>query len=102
MAAAKGGARPGAGRKPGAVTKKTRKVAEEMAASGELTPLAFFLSILRTEPTAKMNELEKAQLFERRFEAAKAAAPLVHPRLSAVTSQSTVSGQLTIVSEFPG
>ena len=73
---ARGGARPGAGRKPGAATKKTREIADKAAAEG-VSPLEYMLGVLRDEkqPTAM------------RFEAAKAAAPFVHPRLSTVEAK---------------
>ena len=68
-----GGRRQGAGRKPGALTTKTREIAEH-AIQGGITPLDYMLSILR-DPNVKAED---------RFEAAKAAAPYVHPRLAAV------------------
>ena len=66
----RGGARAGAGRKPGSKTQLTKQ-ALKRAGEG-ITPLEYMLQILRDE-----NE-DKAQ----RFEAAKAAAPYVHPRLA--------------------
>jgi hypothetical protein len=69
---ARGGSRPGAGRPKGAATVKTREIADAAAASGE-SPLDFLLRIMRT------SEDEAKQL-----DAAKAAAPYVHPRLAAV------------------
>lgn len=69
----RGGKRTGAGRKPGAVTSKTRQVAEKAIEAG-VTPLDFMLSVMRDE---KADQKE-------RFEAAKAAAPYVHARLAAV------------------
>ena len=45
---ARGGKRPGAGRKPSSLTKKTRDIAEAAAAAGE-TPLEFLLRIMRDE-----------------------------------------------------
>ncbi len=68
-----GGRRQGAGRKPGILTTKTREIAEQ-AIQGGITPLDYMLAILR-DPTLKPED---------RFEAAKAAAPYVHPRLAAV------------------
>lgn len=73
---AHGGARPNAGRKPGSLTQKTREVAERAAEAG-ITPLEFMLSILRDE-TADRAE---------RFEAAKQAAPYIHPKLSSVEAK---------------
>jgi hypothetical protein len=68
-----GGTRSGAGRKLGVCNKKTKELQEAVAASG-LTPLAHMLAVMRHE-----NESD-----ERRDEMAKAAAPYIHPRLSAV------------------
>ncbi|HET9159667.1 MAG TPA: hypothetical protein VFN88_03575 [Caulobacteraceae bacterium] len=73
---ARGGARPGAGRKPGAASKKTREIADKAAAEG-LTPLEYMLGILRDEQ----------QPVAMRFEAAKHAAPFVHPKLSSIEAK---------------
>jgi hypothetical protein len=81
---AHGGARKGAGRKPSSLTTKTREIAER-AVEGGITPLDYMLEILRNTGA------EQAA----RFEAAKAAAPYIHPRLSAVDA--TVEGGLHIV-----
>lgn len=70
---ARGGARPGAGRKPGSVTLKTRAVADGAMDDG-LTPLQYMLSILRDETADP----------EKRYQAAKDSAPYMHSRLSAV------------------
>ena len=70
----RGGARKGAGRPAGAVTKKTREVADKAAAEG-LTPLEYLLDVMRDinrEPRDRMA-------------AATAAAPYVHAKLSAMT-----------------
>lgn len=71
---AHGGARPGAGRKPGAVSTRTREIAEALAQDGGLTPLEFLTSIYRDE----------GEEMSRRVDAAKAAAPYVHARLQPV------------------
>lgn len=70
---ARGGKRPGAGRKAGSATKKTREIADRAASEG-LTPLDYMLSILRDEAQGPLM----------RFEAAKAAAPYVHPKLASI------------------
>lgn len=70
---ARGGKRPGAGRKAGSATKKTREIADRAASEG-LTPLDYMLSILRDEGKDPLM----------RFEAAKAAAPYVHPKLASI------------------
>ena len=69
----RGGKRAGAGRKPGSTTKKTKEIADKAIESG-LTPLEYLLSEMRD------TTLER----EKRLDAAKAAAPYVHPRLNAV------------------
>lgn len=69
----RGGARTGSGRPKGSPNKASTARAAEIAASG-LTPLDYFLSILRNS--------EKGE--DVRLDAAKAAAPYVHPRLSSV------------------
>jgi hypothetical protein len=88
---ARGGARTGAGRKPGALTTKTREIAEKATAEG-ITPLDYMLSVLRDETA------ETAQ----RFEAAKAAAPYIHPRLAAVEHSGPEGGpiQTSVAVEF--
>jgi len=70
---ARGGKRTGSGRKVGSATKRTREIADAAIADG-LTPLEYMLGILRNDKAAS----------EMRFEAAKAAAPYVHPRLQAI------------------
>jgi hypothetical protein len=77
----KGGKRPGAGRPPGAVNKKTAEVQAAVAASG-LTPLDYMLGVLRDPAYGPLL----------RMDAAKAAAPYVHPKLSATE----LSGSLNI------
>lgn len=68
-----GGKRPGSGRKAGSTTTRTRQIADAAMADG-ITPLEYMLKLMRDddEPT------------DVRFEAAKACAPYVHPRLSAI------------------
>lgn len=76
----RGGARPGAGRKPGAATIKTREAANTIAAMG-LTPLGYMMGVLN----------ETVEYDEVKFEAAKAAAPYVHPRLANVEAKVTAT-----------
>lgn len=80
----RGGRRPGAGRKPGAVTKKTREIAEKVAESG-LTPLEVMIDAMLFLRDA--GEREKAASI------AKDAAPYVHARLSSVDVQANVTHQ---------
>lgn len=80
----KGGKREGAGRKRGIPNKASAKKAAEIAESG-LTPLDFMLQIMRDEACPEdADAAVKAAFADMRFEAAKAAAPYVHPRLAAV------------------
>lgn len=97
----KGGRRPGAGRKPGAVTVKTRTVANEAMKNGKVTPLEFLLSVMHTEPSDDMDDIQRSMLMSRRLDAAKAAAQYMHPKLSSITSDNTHKGQLVLVSDFP-
>ncbi len=68
-----------AGRKTGGRTKgtpnKATKARDEMIAASGLSPLEYMLETMRDESLPK----------DTRLDAAKAAAPYVHPRLSAVT-----------------
>lgn len=77
---AKGGARPGAGRKPGIHNKRTAETVAEVEASG-LTPLAYMLSIMRNEALDR----------EARMDAAKAAAPYAHAKLAAVEHSGAIA-----------
>jgi hypothetical protein len=64
------------GRPKGARNKRTRALLEAADAGGEM-PLDFLLRLMR-DPRAAMT---------RRLEAAKAAAPFLHPKLSAVEAK---------------
>jgi len=85
-----GGARAGAGRKKGSHGKLTKAVREKALQTGD-SPLDVLLSIMRQpEPVREAGEsvvtfLARYKLWiEYRFEAAKAAAPYIHPRSQAV------------------
>lgn len=69
----RGGQRPGAGRPSGAQNRRTVEQAEAVEASG-LTPLEYLTSVYRDI------EADEAK----RIDAAKAAAPYVHAKLSSV------------------
>lgn len=83
---ARGGSRPGAGRKAGSPNKATQERQAEVAASGT-TPLDYMLQVMRDE-TAEAN---------RRDDMAKAAAPYVHPKLAAVEHTGKDGGDIGIV-----
>jgi hypothetical protein len=78
--ATRGGRRPNAGRKAGAITKRSREIADKALDSG-LTPLDYMLERLRDQ-TAKPVD---------RMDAAKAAAPYIHPRLETIKLDATIS-----------
>ena len=82
----RGGARPGAGRKPGTPNRVTAELQAAVAASGE-TPLEYLLRIMR-DPTADNS---------RRDQAAKDAAPYVHSKLASVdaTVQANMDGSVS-------
>ena len=67
-----GGKRPGAGRKAGSATTRTREIAN--AISEGLTPLEYLTSVYR----------DIGQDEAKRIDAAKAAAPYVHAKLNSV------------------
>lgn len=70
---ARGGRRENAGRKKGVPNTKTQEQIKAVVESG-ITPLEYMLGLLRDE----------MQDPERRLDAAKAAAPYVHAKLSSV------------------
>ena len=102
----KGGARPGAGRKEGSLTKRTREIAEVAAAQG-ITPLEIMMSTMMAlykeagncsrdhhdhgdkaddhddGLTAMITE-NRIKLLNMAATIARHAAPYVHPRLSAI------------------
>jgi hypothetical protein len=78
-----GGARKGGGRRAGIPNKASIR-RQEIVYKGGLAPLDYLLQVMRD------TELTRAE----RVEAAKAAAPYVHPRLSSV--QAHVTGELDI------
>lgn len=82
---AHGGKRQGAGRKAGAVTKRTRETAEKAASEG-ITPLDYMLTVLR-------DETKDAAV---RMDAAKAAAPYMHAKLASVDVNATVDGNMNV------
>lgn len=71
---ARGGARPGAGRKQGSVNKLDQEARAKVLESGEETPLDFLLRAMR----------DGSHEFPHRLDAAKAAAPYVHAKLSSI------------------
>jgi hypothetical protein len=96
----KGGARPGAGRKKGAPNKKTAAVQKAVEESG-VTPLDFMLNIMRgTECPEGADPAEQIAFHAMRFEAAKAAAPYVHAKLSSVEMNAHVTNHENALDEL--
>jgi len=84
---ARGGKRPGAGRKQGSATRRTREIAEQAAAEG-ITPLEVILGAMRHHWAA--NRYDEAAGF------AKDAAPYMHPRLAAVQHTGRDGGPIAV------
>lgn len=89
----RGGKRPGAGRKAGSVSKKTREIADKVIASGE-TPLDVLVACMKA--AQKRGDERAAAMY------ANMAAPYVHARLASISAKNTVEGTLTLITEFPG
>lgn len=81
MAGRKPGTPKTGGRQKGVGNKATAEREAEIAASG-LTPLEYMLDVMRNVATDEA----------RRLEAAKSAAPYVHPRLTAMELSGAVAG----------
>lgn len=82
MANGHGGKRPGSGRKRSPAREKTREVADAVILQGT-TPLEVMIEA--------MNHYQKAGNLDRAAAIAKDAAPYMHPRLSYVKSDVTLS-----------
>lgn len=80
---ARGGTRPGAGRKPGAPNKATARQRKAAQDSG-LAPLDYLLSVMRDATVPR----------EERVDAANKAAPYVHAKLASVDHKSS-DGSMT-------
>jgi hypothetical protein len=82
-----GGARQGAGRKPGSLNAKTRAIAEKLMAEN-LTPLDIMVEAY-TQLKKENNLIEAAKI-------AKDAAPYIHPRLANVELSGDAENPLEI------
>lgn len=85
----KGGYRPGAGRKKGAPNIRTQATQAAVEGSG-ITPLEYMLQVMRdpsTEPKDKLN-------------AAVAAAPYVHAKLSSVEMTANVTTHEAVIDDL--
>lgn len=88
----RGGKRPGAGRKKGSATRKTRAVADAVAAGGEISPLEVMIDAMR--------RLHRAKKYGKAAAIAAQAAPYCHPRLSAVTLKGDPENPIRLVEEL--
>ena len=107
-----GGKRPGAGRKPGSVTTKTREIANKAIAEG-ITPLEVMLNIMREAWADSQNVVvtdagdEKAneakakairEMYQNRaMAAANDAAPFLHPKLAPVDAKTGETTHYVII-----
>jgi hypothetical protein len=88
---ARGGKRPGAGRKPGSVNKLSAAASKAVKARGGLLPHEWLLQVMQGEQKVRdalkvdgeIVEIERLPTFEERMDAAKAAAPFYAPKLAA-------------------
>ncbi|WP_455387427.1 hypothetical protein [Petrachloros mirabilis] len=81
---ARGGARPGAGRKRGAKSSKTQEIALKAAEDG-LTPIEVLLSAMRMAWDDAQNAIEREErvkMAKTAADIAKEAAPYVHPKMA--------------------
>lgn len=85
----KGGKREGSGRPKGSPNKKTAEVQNAVAASG-ITPLEYMLSVMRDEATEPRERLD----------AAKSAAPYIHPKLSSVELSGPDGGDIPVANRI--
>lgn len=92
---ARGGVRPGAGRKKGSGNVKSREIAEKALEDG-ISPLEYMLELMRKPYPDDADAVAKVNLDGLRFEAAKAAAPYVHPRLNAIEHTGKDGGPLVV------
>ena len=95
----RGGARKGAGRKKGSATKRTREIADNAAKDG-ITPLEYMLQVMRSEPPPGLEGPQILSATMLRFEAAKAAAPYIHPKLSAVEHTGKDGGPMETITRI--
>lgn len=91
----KGGKRQGAGRKKGIPNKRTQALQAAVEASG-VTPLDFMLGIMRGEAPEGAQAAEQIAFASLRFEAAKAAAPYVHPKLANIEHKGDGGGPVIV------
>jgi len=97
--AGNGGKRSGAGRKKGSINKVTAKRKQVAAAALDsgITPLDYMLGVMRKPIPDDADLGVQVAMIGLRFEAAKAAAPYVHPRLAAIEHTGKDGGPMDLV-----
>jgi len=83
---ARGGARPGSGRKPGVANKIHREIRERALADGAEMPLEYMLRVMRDATVGT----------PRRDDMAKAAAPYIHAKLANVQHTGANGGNILV------
>lgn len=95
----RGGARKGAGRKPGSATKKTRQIADDLTENG-ITPLEVMIkamTVFADHAKAMQADTETSlKLLASAAGIAKDAAPYVHPRLAAIEHSGAGGGPIKV------
>ena len=91
-----GGTRKGAGRKTGSATKRTREIADKAMDEG-ISPLEYMLQVMRAVPSEELPPREWLAATMMRFEAAKSAAPYIHPRLQAIEHTGPDGGAMEMI-----
>jgi hypothetical protein len=96
----RGEARPGSGRKPGSVNKRTREIADKAAAEG-ITPIEVQLATMRElwkqANVGGMLDIDKAVAASA---IAKDAAPYIHPRLASIEGSFAVTNHEAALDEL--
>lgn len=91
----RGGARKGAGRKAGSATARTREIADKAMAEG-ISPLEYMLEVMRKDISDEAEPETMWKAMAMKFEAAKAAAPYIHPRLAAIEHTGANGGPVVV------
>ena len=87
------------GRKKGSRNKRTAAMLDAVVKSG-ITPLDYMLEVMRKPIPEDAEPQVKAVMIGQRFEAAKAAAPYVHNRLSSIEHAGKGGGPIKAVVEL--
>lgn len=89
------------GRTKGTPNKKNKELIDKIEASG-LTPLDFMMNIMRNDtPPKDSSPAQQIAFHTLRFEAAKAAAPYVHPKLASIEHKGVGKDGAIIIQSTP-